>query len=402
MANSDHVKILEEGVVRWNQWRFLERDCDPDLSGADFHGLDLRGVILGRVNAQGANFSKTNLEGAILSSADFREAKLAEARILFARISHSDFTAANLAGARLHCSRIYQMRCTSAILTGAGFNQTRIDDVDFTGADLRKANLSESYFFNGSFDDADLSEAHLNHSTFKRMTFARTQLADAGIGGTGFEGIDLRETRGLELVRHFRSSYIDVDTIYKSKGKIPQSFLRQAGVPDSLIGYIPSLISSEEGFQFYSCFISYSHKDDQFCKRLHARMREERLRVYFAPEEMHGGKKINEQIETQIQLYDKLLLVLSEHSMKSQWVATEIYQAEHHKRKTGREFLFPIALCPYEKILEWKLFDADSGRDMAREIRTYFIQDFSDWQNDIAFEAAFARLLKSLRAVDPK
>jgi hypothetical protein len=35
---------------------------------------------------------------------------------------------------------------------------------------------------------------------------------------------------------------------------------------------------------------------------------------------------------------------------------------------------------------------------MAREIREYFIPDFSYWKDHDAFEAAFARLLKDLKA----
>ena len=39
--------------------------------------------------------------------------------------------------------------------------------------------------------------------------------------------------------------------------------------------------------------------------------------------------------------------------------------------------LFPIPLVPFEGIKTWKLFDADRGIDSAREIREYFVPDFS-------------------------
>lgn len=47
---------------------------------------------------------------------------------------------------------------------------------------------------------------------------------------------------------------------------------------------------------------------------LHEKMRGEKLRVWFAPEDMQGGQKLIEQIDRAIQVNDRLLLVLSEHS----------------------------------------------------------------------------------------
>jgi hypothetical protein len=46
----------------------------------------------------------------------------------------------------------------------------------------------------------------------------------------------------------------------------------------------------------------------------------------------------------------------------------------------------------------WRCFDADSGRDLAIEVREYFIPDFSNWKNHDSFEAAFDKLLRDLRA----
>jgi hypothetical protein len=248
---------------------------------------------------------------------------------------------------------------------------------NFTRAVL-KANLTE----------ADLSEATLN----------QTEFAGARIASTHFGCVDLSEARGLGEIEHLRPSSLGIDTLYISKGRIPDSFLRGCGVPDELIAYVPSLIGSQAPIQFYSCFISYSHRDEEFCKRLHSRMRDEKLRVWYAPEDMKGGQKIHEQIDGAIRIHDKLLLVLSEQSMASEWVATEIYHARQREVRESRRVLFPIRLVPFDAILQWKCFDADTGKDMAREIRDYFIPDFSNWKDHDAFEAGFKRLLNDLRA----
>jgi hypothetical protein len=60
--------------------------------------------------------------------------------------------------------------------------------------------------------------------------------------------------------------------------------------------------------------------------------------------------------------------------------------------------LFPITLVPFDRIKSWKLLDADIGIDSAREIREYFIPDFSDWKDHDSYSKAFERLLRDLKA----
>jgi hypothetical protein len=49
---------------------------------------------------------------------------------------------------------------------------------------------------------------------------------------------------------------------------------------------------------------------------------------------MEGGDKVYEQIDRAIQIHDRLLLVLSEGSLRSKWVETEIRRAR--KVELGR------------------------------------------------------------------
>ena len=175
-------------------------------------------------------------------------------------------------------------------------------------------------------------------------------------------------------------------------------FLRDAGVPEDVIEHLLPLIRTGPPIQWHSCFISYSTKDEEFARRLHARMREAGLRVWFAPEDLKGGRNNYEQIVRAIQLYDKLLLVLSENSIKSEWVMTEIRKAREVEKKEQRRKLFPIRLVDFDTLRDWTCFDADTGKDLAVEVREYFIPDFSNWKNHDAFESAFDRLLKDLRA----
>jgi hypothetical protein len=153
-----------------------------------------------------------------------------------------------------------------------------------------------------------------------------------------------------------------------------------------------------KAIEFYSCFISYSGRDEEFARRLCSRMREAELRVWFAPEDMKGGDKIYNQIDRAIQIHDRLLLVLSESSMQSKWVELEIRRARKVELREERRKLFPIRLVGYEALQEWICIDSTTGEDLAEEVRSYFIPDFSNWKGHDDFERAFARLLADLKA----
>lgn len=341
MANPEHLAILKQGVEVWNKWREVHHyTIDPDLSGAD-----LRGLSLDNVNFNGADLRKTNL------GFEFQPPK-----------------------------KVFRKRPKVSL---PAYTQ-------LASADLREANLEGANIAGAMLLGTNLSKANLHYA----------DLSGSMIGGTTFGQTNLSLTEGLEEVKHASPSTIGMDTIYLSGGKIPESFLLGCGLPQSFIDYIPSLIGAVEPFQYKSCFISYSTKDDDFAKRLHSRLRDAKVRVWFAPEDMKGGKKIHEQIEQAIQVHDRLLLVLSEHSIKSNWVETEIRRALEVEKRENRRKLFPILLTDYETIRKWRCFDADSGRDLAIEVREYFMPDFSNWKDHESFERGFKRLLRDLKEAE--
>ena len=52
-------------------------------------------------------------------------------------------------------------------------------------------------------------------------------------------------------------------------------------------------------------------------------------------------------------------------------------KARKRELKEGKRILFPVRLVPFEVLRDWECFDADTGKDSAREIRDYFIPDFA-------------------------
>ena len=211
------------------------------------------------------------------------------------------------------------------------------------------------------------------------------------MGFTRLTEVDLSTASGLETVRHDYPSTIGIDTIYASQGRIPRVFLKGAGVPDDLIDYMDAFICGK-AIQFYSCFISYSSKDQEFAERLRADMQSKGLRVWYAPEDLKWGDETREGIDRAIRLYDKLLVVLSENSIDSAWVKKEVETAFEEEGRRKKLVLFPIRLD--NTVMETERAWAGDLRRMRN------IGDFRQWKDHDAYKKAFERLLRDLKA-DP-
>ncbi|HEY6407880.1 MAG TPA: TIR domain-containing protein [Ktedonobacteraceae bacterium] len=191
-------------------------------------------------------------------------------------------------------------------------------------------------------DRPDLSRADLSLADLSGADLYRAILTEAIVDETIFGNLDLRTMKGLETIHHDGPSTIGTDTIMRSKGNIPDVFLRKAGLSDTFITYARSL--AQNPIEYYTCFISYSSKDQAFAERLYDDLQRKGVRCWFAPEDMKTGDKIRHRIDESIRLYDKLLLVLSEQSIASTWVEHEVEMALAKEQKVKRTVLFPIRL----------------------------------------------------------
>jgi uncharacterized protein YjbI with pentapeptide repeats len=345
MADEEHLKVLRQGVDAWNAWRRQARRM-PDLSGASLPGACLAF----------ADLEDVDLEHADLTGADLRGANLIHAWLTEAALEGADVGHSNLAGGRLRGANLADAKLTATVLRFANLAHADLTDADLTGA-----------FFHG----ADLTGA---------------DLTDALIQETVFADLDLSRTKGLETCVHWAPSIIDHRTLQRS-GQLPLSFLRGCGLPDNLIEYLPSLLN--QAIQFYSCFISYSSKDDEFAQRLHADLQGKGIRCWFAPEDMKIGDRVRSRIDEVIRLHEKLLLVLSANSINSDWVEKEVETAFEKERETQSTVLFPVRLD--DTVME-------SKTGWAADIkRTRHIGDFRRWKGHGDYRKAFERLLRDLR-----
>ena len=271
------------------------------------------------------------------------------------------------------------------------------EDVDLYEANLSRTNLSRATPYKATLSEADLSEADLHGANLNRTNLSRADLGGADfsgarVGRTKFIDLGLRGVKGLETIfLHEAPSSIGIDTLYRSQGQIPESFLHKVGIPEDFLTYLPSLMN--RAIEYYTCFISYSSKDQEFAESLYADLQVKGVRCWFAPEHLKTGDKIRQRIDETIRLYDKLLLVLSEYSVASEWVEFEVEAALEKEHHVKHSVLFPIRLDSTV---------IDSTTAWAAHIRrTRHISDFTAWKDHDAYQHGLKRLLRDLQPERP-
>ena len=279
-----------------------------------------------------------------------------------------------------------------ALLLDAGidkWNEWRRDHPgvvpDLEDANLLKADLAGTGGVGANLFNTNLRGANLVGANLQGVNLRDADLSGATVGYTIFGNANLTGARGLERCEHLGPSVVDHQTLLKS-WPLPVVFLRGCGLPETLIEYLPSLVN--EPIQFYSCFISYSTLDKEFVDSLYADLQMKGVRCWFAPEDLKIGDLFRQRIDDAIRLHDKLLLVLSEHSVGSDWVREEVESCLERERREKRTVLFPVRLD--EAVI-------DTTEAWAASIRRQrHIGDFRDWKSHDAYKGGLKRLLRDL------
>jgi hypothetical protein len=102
------------------------------------------------------------------------------------------------------------------------------------------------------------------------------------------------------------------------------------------------------------------------------------------------GAKTLDTIHKEIKRQDKLLLILSENSIASDWVEDEVTmaRAEEHRRGKDQLVLFPVRIDDAVKTT------SEPWACMLRDQRN--VGDFRQWKDHDAYQNALERLLRDL------
>ena len=165
-----------------------------DWQGCRKRNLVLKGSDLSGANFVGTDFTATDLRDTKLTTADLTKATMIRAYL--------DGTVAE--GANFSRLQGYRTSFVGAKLKNASFVRAEMTRADFTGADLTNVKFEKADLGRAVFKDASLTGTSFPFVNLSRADF-RTSRFTGPIDFTGtylfltrFEGVDLREAKGLE------------------------------------------------------------------------------------------------------------------------------------------------------------------------------------------------------------
>jgi uncharacterized protein YjbI with pentapeptide repeats len=426
VANKEQLSILTKGVEAWNGWRAKNIYVYADLNEADLNELDLieadlRIAHLRRANLFRADLSRANLSGADLSDADLREANLSQADLTKANLNganlnnafvrdanlrQANLLAANLRNANLSNSNIGDANLVVANLEGADLTGANLNKTDLTKADLSGIRLRQTDLSGTKLSRAILTSSNLLEAKFIEADLTGADFSQASVGNTVFVNSNLSQAIGLESVDHRGPSHISMDTFLLSEGKIPEVFLRGCGLSDLDIEYAklsnPELgmeeidkilykirqLRAARALQISPLFISYSDADSSFVDKVGNSLTKKGIRFWHHIHDRKAGR-MEIQIDRAIRQNPRVLLVLSESSLSSDWVEHEVRTARALEKEIGRDVLCPVALDD-----SWQ--DSRGPKWLMEEMTEDNILDFSAWKDNGRFEDMFRTLIDGL------
>jgi len=397
MANPEHFDMINQDVETWNEWREENPDIKPDLSEANLiiptlSMADLTDVNFYKTNLTGVDFlgadlEGANLEGANLLTAVFDEANLERVNFARANLRHVDFIGANLEFANFFMAEL-------------------------KSADFCRANLSSANFFNANLRSTNFMWANLHGVNFTRAILCGAKFEEAFIHSTIFSEIDLSQSKGLDKLNALGASTIDQQTLIRSK-ELPEKFLRDCGFSDSFIENIPNLLGELGMAQKHACYISHSEKDKALAQNIYNDLQGKGVRCWLTPKNDKEKNWYESICENSVRDNEKLLVLVSEDSVKTQWLKLEIESALKREKRMNLELreelkdqckynfddfqkpkiLFPIFMdeCGKETFESW-VKELDLEGDLI---------DFRDWEKRENYQKSLAGLVEELEIEYP-
>jgi uncharacterized protein YjbI with pentapeptide repeats len=385
--NSAHLRGAKLGAAYLSQANLGQ----ANLIGAHLDGTHLIGADLSETNLSGAYLSQTDLSGANLSGACLSGVDLSRANLIWADFSEADLDGANLS----------ETDCSEACLSGANLFRADLSKADLFRADLIRTDLSQANLIGADLRQANLVGANLSQANLSRVKVDEADFGGAVAGLTFWGDIDLSVATGVDLIVHRAPSTLGIDALSRSGGQIPEAFLRGCGLGDVQIETakynnphltFDQIITITTTIQewlvepsFPSFFIDFAIADESFAQQLHNDLQQYGVRCWLATEDVEDKVR---PLDSSIRYHDKLLLVLSEQALNSDWVKQEVDAAFREEDRRSETVIYPLLLddAVFETGPAWVT--------KLRESRP--VSSFSRWQDPDVYHKALAQLLQDL------
>jgi hypothetical protein len=138
---------------------------------------------------------------------------------------------------------------------------------------------------------------------------------------------------------------------------------------------------------FYTCFISFTEADERLARQVYLDLTRKGVRCWRWKEDATWGRTLMGEIDRSVRSYDKLVVLISKASIRSEPVIREIERALQKEQRSGQEVLFPVRVD--DAVFAWS---HPLQADVVRKV----VGDFRAWREERKYRLALRRLLQGL------
>jgi hypothetical protein len=311
--------------------------------------------------------------GGVVTAEELLERYAARERVFVG----AELRGANLQGAHLGAANLQGADLEGANLDDAYLRGAYLGDADLEGAKLRGANLRGAYLGGANLQGANLRSACLQ----------RTDLEHADLRHANLRGADIRvrHLRPLLVTADSRGANLDWRTVAQSLD-IPDCdlipFLARTGMPLVTATYLVESLRSIDATELFtmlqSVFISYGRHDHDVSEAIRTSLGENGVKTWWWPDNAPAGGRIHRVVRNGIKKYDRMVLLISDSSLRRQGVINEIVEClQREAREGASDVVIPVVLdgAIYG---EWWTADVESGADGTRPPTEYEIEQRKD------------------------
>jgi hypothetical protein len=234
---------------------------------------------------------------------------------------------------------------------------------------------------------------------FWSVDLTGTDMTGSSFGYSIFQDCDMSDIIGLDQVRHDCPSTIGLDSVFQSHGKIPESFLLEAGLPAAALDFLKP--ASSDSTSLREVYIACIDQDQEIAKTLRDDLRAKGVRCWVFSQLVRGSALVDrhsasdqEEIERWIRDYDKMIILGSVASLEVETLLNDITAAKQMQLTTEKWCMFLGAID--EALIEKR---ARFSRTLTAE---HVVFDFTAQQSDrAAYLKEVERLAVALKQDQP-
>lgn len=360
-----------------NKTEFLESlkriQTDKEIKKSHYHLMNLRGTLENEfVVIENEEFRDIDFSNSQVTAFDFIGCTFTSCDFTESMIWSCLFRGCKFVNTNLTTLKVFESEFESTIIENCKCGLLHFADCTFTKTNyINCYEILDAYFGNCIFEKTVFKKSNITYCKFEENYFQDTpqiEFNNCLISRNYFTNIDLKEFRFSNLsqlnLNVFQNCKIQANTFDDSLKTTGQEYNsidfstinKSIKINDKILKALFGILNSDikdyifgltNDVKLQSVFISYSFKNKDFAKRINASLMSKGVITFLWEKDAPGGKGLKKIMKENVDRFDRVLFIASEHSLRSAACQFELSEGRKKQEKLWKDIYFPIHIDNY-------------------------------------------------------